>query len=92
MTQVLINGEEYILAPVQPAESTMVEHEAALLRNQISKSNLTYAMVDYSNYNSGRSLIEDKRFHQLRNNFIAAHAELQKYIDAQLEKHGLEID
>lgn len=92
MTQVLINGEEYVRAPQQPATATMAEHEAAILRNQISKSSLTYAMVEYSNYDYGRTLIEDKRFHQLRNKFVEAHAELQAYVDAQLAKHGMEID
>lgn len=92
MSQVFIDGVEYIPAPQERAASTMVEHEAAVLRNQISKSSLTYAMVDYSNYDYGRTLIEDRRFHQLRNAFVKAHAELQAYIDEQMAKHGLEID
>lgn len=81
--RVEINGVLFIPAPEQPKQSAMTEHERGILLSQIDKSGLCYAMVDYSDYQHGRSCVSDPRFHQLRNAFVKAHGELREYLDSQ---------
>ncbi len=89
--QVTIDGVDYVPAPQQPAPSTMDAQSARILYNQIDKSDLTYAMVSYSEYTGGRNFVPDHRFHQLRERFVAAHDELNEYLKTELKKHGLEF-
>lgn len=89
---VYIDGVEYVKAPEQPAPSTMDYDSARVLWNQLDKSGLNYAMIDYSNWDSGRNLVDDPRFHQLRNRFLAAREELDNYLTVELKKHNLEFE
>lgn len=89
---VYVHGVEYVKAPEQPAPSTMDYPGARALWNQLDKSGFNYAMVDYSNYDHGRNLVADERFHQLRNRFLAAREELLTYVTEELKKHDLEFE
>lgn len=86
MISVLINGTEYIPTPEQPKPETMTSFEAWILHNQIDKSGFDYAMIDYSDYNSGRNEIKDERFHQLLEQFRNARSMLRDYVSAEIDK------